>query len=283
MLVDDLINLGTTEPYRMFTSRAEFRLRLRQDNADQRLTPLGVEMGVVGPARRRFYEQKMHELAALKKDFAGNCIMPGSELDQKLSLDLRKETTLLDALRRPEVTVETVAGALGVDESNEQAVTVLRQLETETKYAGYIKRQDDEIAKIRRHEAMQIPAQLDYLSIDGLSNELRQKLDQQRPASLARAARIPGMTPAALSILLIHAKKRQPSEHSIRSVVRRHHGARVEHYRPPGPTLVGLCRAGGEMEPQHQLSVAARYRSAVISARSRQLKRQPIYKRHNGS
>ena len=116
--------------------------------------------------------------------------MPGSELDQKLSLDLRKETTLLDALRRPEVTVETVAGALGVDESNEQAVTVLRQLETETKYAGYIKRQDDEIAKIRRHEAMQIPAQLDYLSIDGLSNELRQKLDQQRPASLARAARI---------------------------------------------------------------------------------------------
>ncbi|MEC7662250.1 MAG: tRNA uridine-5-carboxymethylaminomethyl(34) synthesis enzyme MnmG [Pseudomonadota bacterium] len=207
VLVDDLINLGTTEPYRMFTSRAEFRLRLRQDNADQRLTPIGSKLGVIGSARQRFYEQKMRELAALKKDFAGNCIMPGSDLDQRLSLGLRKETTLLDALRRPEVTVETVSEALGIEASNEQAITVLRQLEIETKYAGYIKRQDDEIAKIRRHEAMQIPEQIDYLSIDGLSNELRQKLDQQRPASLARAARIPGMTPAALSVLLIHAKK----------------------------------------------------------------------------
>ncbi|MED5346933.1 MAG: tRNA uridine-5-carboxymethylaminomethyl(34) synthesis enzyme MnmG [Pseudomonadota bacterium] len=207
VLVDDLINLGTTEPYRMFTSRAEFRLRLRQDNADQRLTPIGSKLGVIGLARQRFYEQKMRELAALKKDFAGNRIMPGSDLDQRLSLGLRKETTLLDALRRPEVTVETVSEALGIEASNEQAITVLRQLEIETKYAGYIKRQDDEIAKIRRHEAMQIPEQIDYLSIDGLSNELRQKLDQQRPASLARAARIPGMTPAALSVLLIHAKK----------------------------------------------------------------------------
>ena len=94
-----------------------------------------------------------------------------------------------------------------LDIQNEAAMTVLRQLEVETKYAGYIRRQDDEIAKIRRHEGMQIPSEMDYSSIDGLSNELRQKLDQQRPESLARAARIQGMTPAALSILLIHAKK----------------------------------------------------------------------------
>ena len=207
VLVDDLINLGTTEPYRMFTSRAEFRLRLRQDNADQRLTPTGIEMGVVAAPRQRFYEQKMRNIATLKKDFAGNCIMPGSDLDHKLQLSLRKETTLLDALRRPEVCAATVANALKLDTEDERSMTVLRQLETETKYAGYIKRQDDEIAKIRRHEAMQIPPQLDYSSIDGLSNELRQKLLQQRPDSLARAARIPGMTPAALSILLIHAKK----------------------------------------------------------------------------
>jgi tRNA uridine 5-carboxymethylaminomethyl modification enzyme len=207
VLVDDLINLGTTEPYRMFTSRAEFRLRLRQDNADQRLTPKGIKMGVVGASRQRFFEEKMRNLAALKKDFAGNCVMPGSELAAKLTLDLRKETTLLDALRRPEVTASVVANALDFDEADEKTATVLRQLEIETKYAGYIKRQDDEIDKIRRHEAMQIPPQLDYSNIDGLSNELRQKLDQQRPVSLARAARIPGMTPAALSILLIHAKK----------------------------------------------------------------------------
>ncbi len=207
VLVDDLINLGTTEPYRMFTSRAEFRLRLRQDNADQRLTPLGVEMGLVGAPRRAHYEEKMRQLQALKKKFAGECVMPGSDLDGALELKLRKETTLLDALRRPEVTADGVAAALSVDTQNEAAINVLRQLEVETKYAGYIKRQDDEIAKIRRHEAMQIPAELDYSSIDGLSNELRQKLDQQRPESLARAARIQGMTPAALSILLIHAKK----------------------------------------------------------------------------
>jgi tRNA uridine 5-carboxymethylaminomethyl modification enzyme len=207
VLVDDLINLGTTEPYRMFTSRAEFRLRLRQDNADQRLTPKGIEMGVVGASRQRFFEEKMRNLAALKKDFAGNCVMPGSELAANLTLDLRKETTLLDALRRPEVTASVVTNALDFDEADEKTATVLRQLEIETKYAGYIKRQDDEIDKIRRHEAMQIPPQLDYSNIDGLSNELRQKLDQQRPVSLARAARIPGMTPAALSILLIHAKK----------------------------------------------------------------------------
>ena len=164
-------------------------------------------MGLVGAPRRAHYEEKMRQLQALKKKFAGECVMPGSDLDGALELKLRKETTLLDALRRPEVTADGVAAALSMDTQNEAAINVLRQLEVETKYAGYIKRQDDEIAKIRRHEAMQIPAELDYSSIDGLSNELRQKLDQQRPESLARAARIQGMTPAALSILLIHAKK----------------------------------------------------------------------------
>ena len=207
VLVDDLINLGTTEPYRMFTSRAEFRLRLRQDNADQRLTPLGIDMGLVGTQRRQHFQVKMRQLQALSEDFARQSILPGSDLDAVLALNLRKETRLLDALRRPEVSADGVAQALAVDTNDEVAMGVLRQLEIETKYAGYIRRQDDEIAKIRRHEGMQIPPELDYLGIDGLSNELRQKLDQQRPASLARAARIQGMTPAALSIILIHAKK----------------------------------------------------------------------------
>ena len=207
VLVDDLINLGTTEPYRMFTSRAEFRLRLRQDNADQRLTPLGIDMGLVGTQRRQHFQVKMRQLQVLSEDFARQSILPGSDLDAVLALNLRKETRLLDALRRPEVSADGVAQALAVDTNDEVAMGVLRQLEIETKYAGYIRRQDDEIAKIRRHEGMQIPPELDYLGIDGLSNELRQKLDQQRPASLARAARIQGMTPAALSIILIHAKK----------------------------------------------------------------------------
>ena len=207
VLVDDLINLGTTEPYRMFTSRAEFRLRLRQDNADQRLTPLGVDMRLVGEERHQLYQLKMRQLQSLKEEFARQRIAPGSDLEGALALSLRKETTLLEALRRPEVNADGIAEALVLDTQNEAVMTVLRQLEVETKYAGYIKRQDDEIAKIRRHEGMQIPSEIDYSSIDGLSNELRQKLDQQRPESLARAARIQGMTPAALSILLIHAKK----------------------------------------------------------------------------
>ncbi len=207
VLVDDLINLGTTEPYRMFTSRAEFRLRLRQDNADQRLTPLGVDMGLVGEERHRLYQVKMRQLQSLKEEFARQRIAPGSDLEGALALSLRKETTLLEALRRPEVNADGIAQALVLDTQDDAVMTVLRQLEVETKYAGYIKRQDDEIAKIRRHEGMQIPSEIDYSSIDGLSNELRQKLDQQRPESLARAARIQGMTPAALSILLIHAKK----------------------------------------------------------------------------
>ncbi len=207
VLVDDLINLGTTEPYRMFTSRAEFRLRLRQDNADQRLTPLGVDMGLVGEERHRLYQVKMRQLQSLKDKFGRQRIAPGSDLEGGLALSLRRETTLLEALRRPEVNADGIAQALVLDTQNEAAMTVLRQLEVETKYAGYIRRQDDEIAKIRRHEGMQIPSEMDYSSIDGLSNELRQKLDQQRPESLARAARIQGMTPAALSILLIHAKK----------------------------------------------------------------------------
>tara|TARA_B100000902_G_scaffold381258_1_gene417542 strand:- start:267 stop:1712 length:1446 start_codon:yes stop_codon:yes gene_type:complete len=207
VLVDDLINLGTTEPYRMFTSRAEFRLRLRQDNADQRLTPLGVDMGLVGEERHRLYQVKVRQLQSLKDEFGRQRIAPGSDLEGGLALSLRRETTLLEALRRPEVNADGIAQALVLDTQNEAAMTVLRQLEVETKYAGYIRRQDDEIAKIRRHEGMQIPSEMDYSSIDGLSNELRQKLDQQRPESLARAARIQGMTPAALSILLIHAKK----------------------------------------------------------------------------
>ncbi len=215
VLVDDLITLGTSEPYRMFTSRAEFRLRLRQDNAHPRLTALGVEMGVVGAARASWFKERSAEVSRLEKLLAKTRVSPGDMIDDKLNLNLKADINLLDLLKRPEIrgaqiqqlaleTTDTFSADLNALLAKD---ALLFQVETDTKYAGYIKRQDEEIAKIRRHESMTLPAEMDFCSISGLSNELRQKLDEHRPTSLARAARIPGMTPAALSILLVHAKQ----------------------------------------------------------------------------
>ncbi len=202
VMVDDLINLGTSEPYRMFTSRAEFRLRLREDNADQRLTERGAELGVVGAARAAHYQEKMVNLAQLHQTVAQTWVAPGSDLAGALGVTLQKNTELAAILRRPEVSTAALQRAWP-----EQSLGLLEQVIIETKYAGYIARQDEEIAKIRRHEGMTLPQLMDYADIDGLSNELRQKLAAAQPSTLARAARIPGMTPAALSILLVHAKK----------------------------------------------------------------------------
>lgn len=206
VMVDDLIHLGTTEPYRMFTSRAEFRLRLRQDNADQRLTDLGVALGLIGPKRQEVYAAKMQALQQTGAQLAKTQVFPATDLAQALGLDLRRETTLQECLKRPEISADDIAKALHMPANEEVAFKALQQFEIETKYAGYIKRQDEEIEKIRRHEGLRIPDDLNFTQIDGLSNELRQKLDHHKPDSLARAARIPGMTPAALSILLVHAK-----------------------------------------------------------------------------
>ncbi len=202
VLVDDLINLGTNEPYRMFTSRAEFRLRLRQDNADQRLTDLGVELGVVGAERARHFREKMTALEKLHGRIEGTQVAPGSELAGLLGVDLTKHTNLAAVLRRPEVTARQLRAAFA-----DAPAALVDQALIETKYAGYISRQDEEIAKIRRHEGMLLPDNLDYAVIDGLSNELKQKLSHNKPATLAKASRIPGMTPAALSLLLVHARK----------------------------------------------------------------------------
>ncbi|MEM7080202.1 MAG: tRNA uridine-5-carboxymethylaminomethyl(34) synthesis enzyme MnmG [Pseudomonadota bacterium] len=209
VMIDDLISLGTSEPYRMFTSRAEFRLRLRQDNADQRLTALGAELGVVGKGRLAHFEAGQERLARARSRLTEDRLIYGStraqEVQSVLGVQINKDTNVLELLRRPEVD----AGSLGAIYPTDEALglEVLSQLEIETKYAGYIKRQEDEIAKIRRHESLAIPSDLPFNSIEGLSNELRQKLTENQPATLARAARIPGMTPAALSLLLVHAKK----------------------------------------------------------------------------
>ena len=206
VLIDDLIQLGTNEPYRMFTSRAEFRLRLRQDNADQRLTALGFEMGVVGPERFAAYEARTAGKDRLQERLKKARVQPGDERSASIGLKVSKESTVLDLMRRPEVTSADIASGF-VDVIDEELVPFLSQLEIETKYEGYIKRQDEEIARIRRHEHMRLPASMDYDGIEGLSNELKQKLSAAAPESLARAARIPGMTPAALSILLVQAKR----------------------------------------------------------------------------
>jgi tRNA uridine 5-carboxymethylaminomethyl modification enzyme len=211
VLVDDLINLGTKEPYRMFTSRAEFRLRLREDNADQRLTAIGRDLGLVDDERWAIFEEKMRQLEVGSQRVRSLHLNPATELSARFEAvtgeRIGKGTSLSAYIRRPAVSLLSLVGELppafssGIDEG------VLRQLEIELKYEGYIKRQNEEIAKIRRHETIELPEELVYRNIPGLSNELQDKLSKARPASLARASRIPGITPAALSLLLVHAKK----------------------------------------------------------------------------
>jgi len=218
VLVDDLINLGTREPYRMFTSRAEFRLRLREDNADQRLTPVGRELGLVGARRWEAYGEKKAQLDALGTTLARIRLVPGSPLSVALEgvtgEPVRRDTDLPGYLRRPGVGLSPLLDELlreGILPPGRCDPAVVRQAEIEIKYAGYIARQSAEIDKIRRHEGIALPADLDYAAISGLSRELQQKLTANRPATLAMASRIPGMTPAALALLLVHARRRLPA------------------------------------------------------------------------
>ena len=209
VMIDDLITLGTNEPYRMFTSRAEYRLRLREDNADQRLTPIGVELGLVGAERQQAFANKLRMVEQLSAHLDSVNVIRNSELAQTLSNatgeTISRDTTLAGFLRRPAVSLTDFAAHIELPEHNSALLTLV---ETQIKYAGYIKRQDDEIARIRRHERLQIPADFDFTAVQGLSNELLQKLTEVQPESLAHAARIPGMTPAALSLLLIFVQKK---------------------------------------------------------------------------
>lgn len=217
VLVDDLINLGTNEPYRMFTSRAEFRLRLREDNADVRLTSVGRRLGLVGDTRWRSYCHKRKLVEDLTKALNARVLSPGSELAMKLEAAtgerISKEGSMLGFLKRPAITLrgltEVMTSALSalVPELYGVGCEVLNQVEVEAKYEGYIKRQEAEIARVRRNENILIPSVVDYSTVVGLSNELCEKLTAVQPGTLAKASRIPGMTPAALSVLLIYIKK----------------------------------------------------------------------------
>ncbi|MBO9493689.1 tRNA uridine-5-carboxymethylaminomethyl(34) synthesis enzyme MnmG [Thalassotalea sp. G20_0] len=209
VLVDDLITNGTSEPYRMFTSRAEYRLILREDNADLRLTEKGRELGLVDDQRWMAFSDKKERIEKESERLRAAFVHPGSDaartLENKLSKPLSREYSLLELLRRPELTYNDVAGLVGDAETHDQ---VAEQVEIQTKYQGYIDRQTEEIDRMRRYENTRIPQALDYTLIEGLSNELKQKLTDARPETLGRASRIQGMTPAAVSLLLVYMKKR---------------------------------------------------------------------------
>ncbi|MRI33403.1 tRNA uridine-5-carboxymethylaminomethyl(34) synthesis enzyme MnmG [Endozoicomonas sp. OPT23] len=208
VLVDDLINNGTSEPYRMFTSRAEYRLILREDNADLRLTEKGRELGMVDDARWAAFCDKKERIEQENQRLKSAFIHPGTdqaaEVNLKLSNPISREYNLMELLRRPELSYDDVSSLTGEADSNAQ---VREQVEIAAKYEGYINRQTEEIAKLRRYENTRIPEAFEYEKIEGLSNEIRQKLLENKPETLGRASRIQGMTPAAVSLLLIHMKK----------------------------------------------------------------------------
>jgi tRNA uridine 5-carboxymethylaminomethyl modification enzyme len=216
VLIDDLITRGAPEPYRMFTSRAEYRLTLREDNADLRLTPTGRELGLVDDERWRLFEAKRTGVEAELHRLQSTWVRPGTEIGALAEARfgaLSREQRALDLLRRPEVSYDGLVTIVGEDDAEWRdderlAVQVPLQVDVQAKYRGYIERQHDEIERQRRHEETLLPDDFDYGAVRGLSNEVRQRLVEHRPATLGQAARMPGVTPAAVSLLLIHLKRR---------------------------------------------------------------------------
>jgi tRNA uridine 5-carboxymethylaminomethyl modification enzyme len=212
VLIDDLITRGTQEPYRMFTSRAEYRLLLREDNADLRLTEKGRELGLVDDVRWAAFEQKREAIVQEQQRLNDLWIRPntseGNALEKILERPLEKEHRAMDLLRRPELTYEMITMLDGSD-PREIDPQVSEQVEIQVKYAGYIDRQMAEIERQRRNEETRLPEDMNYDHVDGLSTEVRQKLGKARPATLGMASRLQGLTPAAVSLLLIHLKKRK--------------------------------------------------------------------------
>ena len=208
VLVDDLITMGTREPYRMFTSRAEYRLLLREDNADLRLTEKGRELGLVDDTRWAAYVAKRdgmeQEQARLKATFVRPGTAEAERVNALLDKPLPHEYSLMDLLKRPELSYRPLAEAAGLAPVTD---AVVEQVEIAAKYAGYIDRQEAEIAKLRAAEDQPLPEDFDYGAVKGLSNEVKQKLGEVRPATVGQAGRIPGVTPAAISLLLIYLKK----------------------------------------------------------------------------
>ncbi len=218
VLVDDLVTLGTQEPYRMFTSRAEYRLQLREDNADERLTSKGNALGLIPSAHWAVYQHKRdlvdRELGRLETTYIHPNTKASKTLDTKLKSPINREYSMADLIRRPELTYSDVASLKGVPVID---LATADHIETRVKYAGYIARQQDEIDRLKRHENTLIPNDFDFTEVSGLSNEVCQKLTDTRPSNIARAGRIQGVTPSALSLLLVHLR-RQSNSASDRAV-----------------------------------------------------------------
>jgi tRNA uridine 5-carboxymethylaminomethyl modification enzyme len=211
VMADDLITRGVTEPYRMFTSRAEYRLSLREDNADLRLTETGHDLGLIDDARWKRYCDKREAIERERERLACTWLRPSSfAVEEAVSVfgqPLAREATLAELLRRPEVTYESLMTLPGAGRAVLDA-EVAQQVEIQAKYAGYIERQSDEIERGRRYEETRLPDDIDYANVRGLSIEVRQKLTRHRPGTLGEASRISGITPAAISLLLVHLKRR---------------------------------------------------------------------------
>ena len=210
VLVDDLIRMGTTEPYRMFTSRAEYRLLLREDNADLRLTEKGRELGLVDDSRWQHFCDKREAIELERQRLKDTWVQAGTPAAEALANHIQNKITheysLYELLKRPELNYNIV-NALSPKLEQPVSPKVAEQVEIDAKYSGYITRQQDEVNKLQRHENTRIPTDFSYSNISGLSNEIKQKLSEALPDTLARASRVPGVTPAAISLLLVMLKK----------------------------------------------------------------------------
>lgn len=220
VLVDDLITSGVTEPYRMFTSRAEYRLQLREDNADLRLTEIGRKLGIVDDTRWVAFEKKREAIALeeqrLRQTWVNPRMLPNEDALRVLGKPIEHEYSLYDLLRRPDVNYQTLMTLPGAGDPVKDGA-VSEQIEIQSKYQGYIERQREEIEKSQHYESLVLPADMNYLEVPGLSNEVQQKLNQFKPQTIAQAGRISGITPAAISLLLVHLKRGFKSNSSSKS------------------------------------------------------------------